>query len=200
MAKVRLQVAARHVNNLARDNVVNVVHLDTDPEQVGAVGTDYGALAQDCAALFAAGRNYPSQVKDVTVTAYDLGDALPRPPRATRTVVPASRTGTDGPRELAVCLSFYGERNLPRTRGRLYLGPWSTSGLLDRPELAIRQWCLGIGAGLKNLGGVDVDWVIFSPTTNTYTKVKNYWVDDEWDVQRRRGYRATARLTGTTDE
>jgi hypothetical protein len=200
MAKVRILVAARHVNGFPRDSVVNTVYFDTDPSLDEDLTPDYGALAQDTAALFAAGRNYPSQVKDITATAYHMGDPIPREPKATRTVVPPSRSGTDGPRELAICLSFYSERNLPSRRGRIYLGPWSTSGLGERPEDALRTWCMGIGAGLANIGGTNVDWCVFSQKNGTYHKVTNYWCDNEWDVVRARGYKGDSRLTATTSE
>jgi hypothetical protein len=54
---------------------------------------------------------------------------------------------------------------------------------------------LNYADALSALGGIDVDWVVHSPTHDTNTKVKEAWVDDEWDTQRRRGQRATKRIT-----
>jgi hypothetical protein len=38
---------------------------------------------------------------------------------------------------------------------------------------------------------------VYSPTTGQTKKVEHWWVDDEWDTQRRRGLRATTRDEGT---
>jgi hypothetical protein len=51
---------------------------------------------------------------------------------------------------------------------------------------------------LANLGGVDVQWCVYSPTTpgdmsDKFKQVTRGWIDNEWDTQRSRGLRATLR-------
>ena len=203
MAKVRLIIAARHVGGLPRDDVVNTIYLDTDPEPVsGEITTpDYGALAQDVAALWAGSRAWPDQVKDIYVKAYDMGQDEPREVKADRLVVPANRSSSGGPREVALCLSFYSQRNLPRNRGRLYLGPFTAGQVnTERPAADVIAAAMALGAGIANIGGTNVDWCVRSSVDNVYRKVTNYWVDNEWDHIRARGYKATSRSTATTSE
>jgi hypothetical protein len=42
-----------------------------------------------------------------------------------------------------------------------------------------------------------LDWTVASTVDKVARNVTNYWVDDEWDIQRRRGYRGTTRNLGT---
>lgn len=98
------------------------------------------------------------------------------------------------PRETAVCLSFYADRNEKSRRGRLYLPMSITSlGYAARPGGATMTRALSIGTKLAALGGLDVDWVVYSRTKAAHYKVTDCWVDDEWDTQRRRGLRPTTR-------
>jgi hypothetical protein len=53
---------------------------------------------------------------------------------------------------------------------------------------------------LTALGGLDVDWVVYSRVDNRSSPVTDWFVDNSWDTQRRRGPRATSRITGTTSE
>jgi len=106
-------------------------------------------------------------------------------------------------RELAVCLSFYSQHNVARHRGRLYIplmwtGPGST--VPTRPSSATRDAIGSYAAIFKNLGGVDTDWVVYSTRDHQAHSVTDWWVDDEWDIQRSRGLAPTTRLKGTTSE
>ena len=56
-----------------------------------------------------------------------------------------------------------------------------------------------MGAAFANLGGVNVDWQVYSPTDGVGRTVKSYWCDDEWDTMRSRGLRSTMRQTAVTD-
>jgi hypothetical protein len=67
-----------------------------------------------------------------------------------------------------------------------------------RPTSAVRNRVAELVPILAGLGGLDVDWVVYSRVTDTARKVTNWWVDDAWDIQRRRGLRPTTRTEGTT--
>jgi len=106
-------------------------------------------------------------------------------------------------REVALCLSFWGGTNGPRQRGRLYLPAYLVQGtaqLQVRPTSANRTKAGGMATVLANLGGLNVDWVVWSKVNGSATTVSNWFVDDEWDTQRSRGLRPSARTSGTVDE
>jgi hypothetical protein len=57
---------------------------------------------------------------------------------------------------------------------------------------------MALGPIFANLGGSDVDWIVWSRKNHTATKVQNYWVDDEWDTVRSRGLKRSTRQVATT--
>lgn len=171
---------------LAIDKVVNVLHF-TD---AGAT-TDPTNLATQVVAAYQG--YYGSVTRQIECTIYDDSDDKPRPQKgyfiANKGIAPMS----SGPREVSLCLSFYGDRNLPRTRGRIYLCPTFKGSLNVRPAAVQITPALDLATALGDVGGVDVDWVIYSPTSGQYSQVQTAYVDDEWDAMRSRGLRSTAR-------
>jgi len=142
-----------------------------------------------------------STAGELSVKAYDAQSAPPNYPEGEAIVNKGLSNATTRPRELAVCLSFYGERNVPRQRGRLYIPTWlcqaSTTTLRPTTPLPAMQSLVNLFTGL---GGVDVDWCVYSRRNNTHHSVTNWWYDNEWDVMRSRGLVGTTRVTGTTSE
>lgn len=128
----------------------------------------------------------------------------PHPPigQKTRGVDPLL---TSFPRELALCLSYYADDNVKRKRGRLYLPfSWvyksqatSPTPPALRPHANDQIAVLAFATMLKTLGGTGTDWVVWSRMDSEARTVTNYYVDDEWDIQRRRGGRPTGRASGT---
>jgi hypothetical protein len=98
-----------------------------------------------------------------------------------------------GPRDVALCVSFYADRNLPRQRGRLYIGPIILSLLGERPDATLRDRLLSLADHLNGIGGVNVSWVVHSPTTNTDHDITYAWVNDVWDTMRKRDVKETVR-------
>lgn len=136
-----------------------------------------------------------------TVKLYEIGLPEPNRPKAIKVLKAGQFAEGSVPREIAMCLSFYGGQNTPRQRGRLYIPFWalssgSTVGV--RPTQAVIDKCAELGPILANLGGANVDWIVWSRKNNSATQVTNYFVDDEWDTQRRRGLRPTARKAAAT--
>jgi hypothetical protein len=138
---------------------------------------------------------------EVRVTAYDAQGSIPVYPQGDAIVLKGAQMATNIPRELALCLSFYSERNVPRQRGRLFLPLWflgiAGSGL--RPTLPVAKMASLVNL-FTGLGGPDVDWCVYSRVTDAARSVTNWWVDNEWDVQRSRGLTGTSRTLGTTTE
>lgn len=174
-------------------------------------GDDVQQLAQDWAAAMA------SQLATVgtpfiEVKVYDLEKTRlpggppvpPNPPVARATAnAPTSFLTASYPREIALCLSFYSEFNIKRQRGRLYIPlSWiqNAGEPGNRPTATHRNAVKSFADRLQSLGGVDDDWSIWSNKDRVARKVTNWFVDDEWDTQRRRGLRSTTRLTGVTSE
>jgi hypothetical protein len=215
MGILRAEFTSFWNGDLPRDNIVNTVHFrdnDTDGilEGLGflpSVAPDFNATATnwatafkgyfDAASGFAAGRG-------VTCKLYDLGAAKPRPVLGEGTVAATNTraTSTAGNSDVSICASFYGTRNLPRQRGRSYLGYLTQSTAGSQQPTAAQL--LSMVAYFDMLAGLqlqvpdpgtntDVDWVVYSPTSGSAWKVTQGWIDNEWDTQRRRGLKPSSR-------
>lgn len=129
---------------------------------------------------------------------YDLGNLHPRPPHVVEWTVGANALNTRLPSEAAIVGSFYGFRNIPRQRGRIYVGPLNLDALNQangRPADGARQAIAEAMGDLIGSTGV-IDWVVLStvPPGFTSIKVSNGWVDNAFDTQRRRGIATTSRI------
>jgi len=197
VSKIRVQVITRKANALAIDHIVNSVFFDDfniDPTG----GTNWQNFANDVRDAFVPRGGMPLGY-GVETKVYDMADAKPRPVKATSAWIAGSNSnGTSAPREVALCLSYYSERNLPRFRGRLYIGPWNFAE--ERPAPGQIDAARDIAGRLANIGGPDVDWGLWSTTRNAFSKVTNGWVDNEWDTVRSRGLKAITRATYVTNE
>jgi hypothetical protein len=167
---------------------------------LAAPGWDADGLAQDLADGIA---DWQFQDTDpVEVRLYDIQGTKPVYPMAVAHANPGAAAGdVSQPTETAVCLSFFGDHNEPRKRGRLYIPFYKVAGKdgLDRKvnngyQLIVAQ-LVPLFAGL---GGADIDWIVWSGRSNAAHKVEHWFVDDAWDTVRSRGRKATSRLTGDT--
>lgn len=132
------------------------------------------------------------------VKVYDLGEA---PPRRVieRTITLTATSGDPLPTEVAATLSFYGDRNLPRQRGRIYLGPLKTTvlGTQANTVLFASNFLITAAHAMRRLSqqatGNVARWHVISGTAADSVQVSAGWVDDSPDTQRRRGRRASVR-------
>lgn len=190
MAHLLMQVSAAGDGTFPRDRCVNTLHFDA-----GIPSVDHQSLTDDLATIYD-GLIYASPKREITVKCYDLGDAEPRRPKATKTLNPAASPASSRPREVAVCLSFAGGARQPHQRGRIYLVyDWIITGstIPVRPPDNVLSGGIAYANAFSGLGGVDIAWEVWSPTRQLGTHVNYAWVDDEWDTQRRRGLRPTKR-------
>jgi hypothetical protein len=205
MTEIRALVITRKATDLAIDHITNTLHFDTDSPFTwalpGVEALNETQLAVDLRNIFRA-RDHQASEMGVEVKMYDMQDAKPRAVRghANWAASTGAFQGSPGPREVAMCLSFRGEANTKRTRGRIYIGPFKQLSCNQRPDLTLRQTVLALANGIANLGGVDIDWCVRSETADQMVPVKHAWVDDEWDTIRSRGLKATTRITSTHDE
>lgn len=202
MGTVRTQITSWFDGDDPADYATNSV-FHTIGGSIFDPTVDYQNHANQVRDLFS-GQNgtYSFQVlahRHMRVVAYDLGDPEPRPERAVALYTPEGAidaAGASGPRQVALCLSFYGTRNLPSQRGRIYIGPFNPVSMgLWRPALALQNELLTLGHGLFDIGGEDVAHVVRSRKNQDDTVVANYYVKDTWDVIRRRQIDASSRVT-----
>lgn len=191
---IRMLVSWGPVADPVRDRFSNTLYFTSSDLPI----PDYQKLADDLRDLYD-GQNFTNAC-DIQVRAYNMADAKPRPERAYSHLI-STGTRNDSPHQVAVALSYYGDRNLPRQRGRIFSGPWNTNASLV-PAGAITELHT-LADGFSALGGVNIDWVVYSPTGSvggdmSYHKITNCWVDNSWDVIRSRKLAATTRTAWTT--
>lgn len=114
--------------------------------------------------------------------------------------------GTPLPSETALCVSFQGAyiTGLPqrRRRGRIYLGPLSTSvagtaGEVGRPSTTARTNIATAAGDFRTAVNASTfdSWVVWSTVDQNPVAITDGWVDNAYDTQRRRGLPATSRIT-----
>lgn len=114
-----------------------------------------------------------------------------------------------------------------RRRGRIYLGPFNQSvfggeaGVVQRPSPDVLATFRAAGARLATSVDALAEWVVYSrpyegrgvivregrpnlpaiaARPGTTVNIDRVWTDNDWDTQRRRGMRATAKTFLTTGE
>lgn len=198
----RAQVAVANDSVLPRDKIVITPHFSV------AQGITFGAadtqqLADDLAVAIGGWTVLPND-RQVEVTIYDAQGTPPVAPVGYAIRNTGAAPVSKAPRELAICLSFYADVNRPRRRGRLFIPQtWMVSAggavtMTREVPAATRTKVAELVPIFAGLGGVNVDWVVYSRVDNVARKVTNWWIDDDWDTQRSRGLRTTVRTTGTT--
>lgn len=198
MAIYRAQIGWQMDSLMPRDVVTINPHFEKTTALIGGVGLDAEDFAGDLAQAIL---DWASIGGEVRVKLYDAQGTAPVFPVANMAVQAGVSTGYSIPPELAVCLSYYSGTNTPRRRGRLYI-PAQIIGasMQKRPDATARNKVLSLGTVLANAGGADIDWVVYSRVDDDARPVTDAWVDDEWDVVRSRGLRATTRVAGTHSE
>lgn len=132
---------------------------------------------------------------------FDLDDPEPRVPTDVGSATLNPGSGSALPTEVALCLSFQANpiSGTPqgRRRNRVYL-PFFNAAANDasgRPSTAVVN---AINTAADTLwdaseAAADWSWVVYSPTDVAAYAIDNGWVDNEWDIQRRRGRLANSR-------
>jgi hypothetical protein len=195
MAVYRMALSTWLDSTLPTDAMIITPHFNDH-----GLTTNPDNLASDLITAWTAWMTPTAQSAQVECKVYDAEAPAPNFPVATKRVrngvSPASPTN----RDVAVCLSFFADVNRPRHRGRVYV-PVPLTGVAPSAALVpstLRTKVGDLAAVFAALGGADVDWCVWSRVDRVARKVSDWWVDDAWDTQRRRGRRATARTTGTT--
>lgn len=135
------------------------------------------------------------------IKAYDLLQLEPRVPVIDRTwTLNPSNAGADYPNEIACVLSINATLlpgANPRThRGRIYIGPLKSetggaSGGDVRPQGTLLNRIQG--AAVRLMGFTGGTWSIYSRKDDMLYDVTSGHVDNAFDIQRRRGLKASSR-------
>jgi hypothetical protein len=196
-----------HANNIPADAVTNTYHfnatslLPLDLENIlDLLGDLYAEQTTSDPLMSLMSDENCAGTGDIKL--YDLGDPEPRAPIASR-VISETPLSTGGlPSEVALCVSFQGVPlsgvSQARRRGRVFL-PWFTENqnqdgrpaqtLIDDVGLAFSDFGAAAAASITN------SWVIYSRANDDTVDVNNGWIDNAWDIQRRRGVDPTVRTT-----
>lgn len=204
-------------SGLARDVFVNSFAFRTH----GGVPVDDGFRDQVASALASFYLNGASGINPISsyfgqyadrgankavIKTYDMNEAPPRTPLSSSfTLAAMSGSAVAMPNEVAACLSFKASTQKgPRGKGRVFVGPLNggvvveTSDNTLRPSTAFMNSLLNAGVVLR-AAGVDPpvpEWCIYSTFGPTHLHpVTDLWVDNEFDTIRKRGERATSRVT-----
>jgi hypothetical protein len=135
-------------------------------------------------------------------SSYKLGDLPPRQPFTTVHNLGAVAQATGLPSEVSICASFFAGINLPRRRGRVYVGPMTTGIMesngvdgISRPKPLIQT---AITTSMKRLQSdaiaVNLRWCVLSQADANLKDITAGWCDNAFDTQRRRGEDASSRL------
>lgn len=216
MGDVLAQVTIPHDSNLPKDAVVNTWHfwVSGDPETANGadMSTPFPEWCFNAVKHFynpATGTGPGDSISTAYQPAnsrfklYDLGDAQPRIPFLDVTMDIGSGSGAAPlPEEVAVCLSYHtvfvSGSPKARRRGRIFLGPFTTSVLnLDVGNTVVDPTFVNL---IKNRAIELMDdssdqayWAVYSSVDNASRAVSGGWVDNAFDIQRRRGRAAASR-------
>ena len=215
---MRAQVILEKDSSIPADAVVNTFYFDGDDSEepdatyhsavTSMLSTFYSAIDQ----LFSSTLSGVGHIK-----IYDMRDAMPRTPELVYEISLSPGSGDPLPDEIACVLSFSADvasgEAAARRRGRVYLGPLDQDigAIIDNAyrlqathltTIANAAHTMAQGVALPVTGSVK--WAIYSPTLDAggtvddaFNDVTHGFVDNAFDVQRRRGVKASARTTYT---
>lgn len=191
MAVHKFQVVLHNDTGLPRDDFVNVLYYE-----VNAPDTIEGTC-DEIANVYDIPTFWNAQLSGhMTIKVYPLAGGQPELVKEyTAKLDPGSG---NGPSEVAICLSYAAvddpQTSTGRRRGRIYVGPLHTANA-DRPGTSVRDLVLNMGQGLASVGTAgNTTWMLYSQTDASAHKIESIWVDDAWDIQRRRGKAPSTRV------
>lgn len=188
---------------LTKDYCVNTYtfRIDSDDGAIhSAIHADFKVLYDALSSMYAT----PVAQNGWMVKAYNWDAPKPRAPIFELPFnLAADPTQNELPAEVAVCVSFQGTRASgvaqARRRGRVYIGPLgATVNSQGRVNSANVTQLKNAFTTFLNASTVAAnrDWMVYSrvqPVGQRTTPVIGGWVDNAFDIQRRRGLASSAR-------
>ena len=214
MGVARIQMGLGRIGGLPEDEVVNTWYVSDGLGSSVSAG-DAESLADAFLAFYEDANSWWSEALSGAVTrkVYDMADSTPRVPVFEDTNSITAPTNNSLPAEVSLCLSFGGDPisgvSMARRRGRVFLPPMqiavlstAESGGDIRPASSVFTAFNGFYDSLKaaiELVG-SYTHVVYSPTQDasqtllqSIAIVTQAWMDNAFDIQRRRGAKPTAR-------
>lgn len=214
MGVTRAQITVPQDNALPSDWITNTLYFENDSaheDMSNDLITELTALINAIGPV--TGSNTATTA---TIDLYRLEDPEPRVPYLTQVVSRPQGSAVGLPNEVALCVSFQGALQSgvaqARRRGRNFVGPISSSTANfasttagSRPSATLMGTVADAYAALLAIpaGTSNPRWVVYSPTLRALpgatlgsatTTITNLWIDDAWDIQRRRGNAPVARV------
>jgi len=208
MTTVRVQCRFQGDTGIPEDVFINTWHVATGEASLDeTMATDLSAAFSEfyltgIPALSLAVKAFLSPaIASAEWRFYDLADPEPRVPISRTPLYGTPSTNVPMINEAAVCLSMHGDAPVtPRKRGRVYIGPLNTNALASgqtsdaRVDGGFRDvLCAAASRLVESL--LPLTLIVWSPTSGLQIPVVGGWVDDAFDIQRRRGMDATTRTT-----
>jgi hypothetical protein len=213
----RAVVTIPPVSGIARDSIQIGFHFDNPSLSVDSnIKAFFNTVATG--GLVAVNGYMSPTLSHVTNSAriqyYDLTAALGGsgtlgPPISTTFFALGGGGGTPLPSELALALSYHAEyttipehgpgaRPRARYRGRIYLGPLTTAAMAQdsttHRSIVSPGASQSIVASAKALLLAEPSWSVWSRKDRVLRRVVGGWLDDAFDIQRRRGEDPVARV------
>jgi hypothetical protein len=193
----------RYITTWAFRKIGSGAPTNADLENAGLLVSNFFSVVNspavaNVASFLAAAVNRPL----VETRSYTLQEPPPREPLTVVRPLGPNNSSNSMPSEVAMCASFYSGRNLPRQRGRVYIGPLTqasadttqggTGRVLPTPALVF-----ALVEAMRKLQTNAIDgglnWCVLSQADQALKSVTAGWVDNAFDTQRRRGEDATSR-------
>lgn len=202
----KLQLTINAASGITADAVTNTWHLLTLDDMTNATWTSTLAAFNTFYSASSFGFSPDMNASGHSAKLFKMSDPEPRVPAHTGTFSISLTGGTAGPSELAICLSGkenpVSGGNIRKQRGRVYLGPWGTSTFVaSRVPSALRSQIANAAQTMVHtLNAIAGQNVVVGVTSGDGSQFHAYnilWVDDAFDIQRRRGVRPSARTTVT---
>ncbi len=195
------QATIATADNVAANFATNTWSVDAD--DVTALGLFHTALDTFYQTVDAYISNLARIANGLELTSYARADPTPRAPVLTNFYTLGPVGSAPLPPEVSLCVSFQGPKvsgqPQARRRGRIYL-PFmdeANNGVDGRPSSAMVTAIAGAAGTLLAASNAATTWTweVFSTVSGGNVTITEGWVDNEWDTQRRRGRKATARTT-----
>lgn len=216
MSTFRIQTRFPHADGDPADAMINTLHFEGDDNE-----TDNAFdMIEDFFNDTYAGGEVAAWISDdvvgsaVVSTAYKLEDSEPRAPFATREWTLANAgAGAGLPPQVALVMSFQASKvsgqPQARRRNRIYIPGIKTTGVSGGGLVtsALQDQVAASATGMldASAASINMKWVVYSPTLaaagsgpgDGTLDIADGWVDNSFDIQRRRKVNATVRDTFT---
>lgn len=195
MALVRSQVILPYLSGLPEDVATNTWWFSHPTDDMATMEPAITAALEDFYQVIDLYLAHYIDDGACIVRHYDWADPEPRVPITSGLALSIATTQDALPGEVSTVLSFRAALpSTPRRRGRVFLGPLRTTVLSQSVSNPVRvnpTYITAVGNAVAALQtGLDaagITHMVYSKTAAQATGVALYWMNNEFDTQRRRG-------------